>query len=204
MPFLYDNMVATVIAMTVVLILISIQMRASSSNLARSGRNQALNEAKTMAAWIEEDLESMGKNIKKSETIFPALSRQASDHSPTGAVLQDLAFQYRATKSGPDTTVSYRVTDAFTKTVQGEDRTLYQLNRETDGSPTGGSGATLGYFDVHFLGPTAGRITSPNANRDKIEAVRAHFSVISPFQSDETTLHEVHRMVVVPYTPAQN
>lgn len=204
MAFIYDNLVASLIATTVVLILISVQMRTTNANIAQVGRSGALGGAESFATWIEEDLEAMGQNISESDTVFSDPVRQSEDASPTGAVLKDLTFHYRRSIGGADTTVTYDLAEADTQMVGDEERVLYQLNRSKNGSDAGGSPVRLGYFDVRFVGPTAGEITNPTANRSKIEALRAHFSVVSPIQNDETTLREVHRMVAVPYTPAHD
>jgi hypothetical protein len=202
MAFLYDNLVATLIATTVVLVLISVQMRATSANVAQVGKSAALGGAETFATWVEQDLEAMGRHISVSETVFSSPARQPNGNSPTGEVLEGLTFYYQKTKGGPKTSVTYDLVETDTQTVEGEKRVLYQLSRSKDGIETGGSPVTLGYFDVRFLNRTAGEVTNPTANRSKIEAIRAHFSVVSPIQNDETKLEEVHRMVVVPYNPA--
>lgn len=202
MAFLYDNLVATLIATTVVLVLISVQMRATSANVAQVGRSGALGGAESFATWVEQDLEAMGRHVSVSGTVFSSPVRQANGNSPTGEVLEGLTFYYRTDESSPKTTITYEVTEVDTQTIGSEKRTLYQLSRSKSGTDAGGSPVTLGYFDVRFLNRTAGEVTNPAANRSKIEALRAHFSVVSPIQNDETKLQEVHRMVVVPYTPA--
>jgi len=204
MAFLYDNLVATLIATTVVLVLISVQMRATSANVAQVGRNGALGGAESFATWVEQDLEAMGRHISVSETVFSSPVRQSDSHSPTGEVLEGLTFYYRPDEGASKTTITYEIAEVDTQTVGGEKRTLYQLSRKKDGSTAGGSPVRLGYFDIRFLGRTAGVVTNPTANRSKIESIRAHFSIVSPIQNDETKLQEVHRMVVVPYTPAHD
>ena len=204
MAFLYDNLVATLIATTVVLVLISVQMRATSANVAQVGRSGALGGAESFATWVEQDLEAMGRHISVSETVFSSPVRQSDSHSPTGEALESLTFYYRTDEGSPKTTIPYEVTEVDTQTIGSEKRTLYQLSRSKNGTDVGGSPVRLGYFDVRCLDRTAGVVTNPAANRSKIEALRAHFSVVSPTQNDETKLQEVHRMVVVPYTPAHD
>jgi hypothetical protein len=196
-PFVYDNLIATVVGATVLLILASIQMRATKTSVAQSARSMALKEAETFATWMEQDLEAMGRNLEDDETVFTVHDRTPDEDSPTGYTLfddedegqSDLTFSYR------ETTVEYDVVKEE-KEIDGKTRTLYQLNR----IPDGGSSSILGYFDIRFINGDAQKTT----NKDKIRAIRVHFSVVSPFQNDETAIHEVHRMVVVPYTPALN
>lgn len=195
MPFVYDNLIATVVGTTVLLILMSIQMRATRTSVAQSGRSMALKQTETLATWLEQDLEAMGRNLDDSETVFTVSERTSNENSPTGSTLieeEALTFNYR--DGGGDTTIKYAVVEADEQTVSGETRRLYELIR----SPNGGSSATLGYFDIRFIDENAQTTT----NEDEIRGIRVRFSVVSPFQNYETTLQEVHRMVVVPYTPA--
>lgn len=202
MIFIYDNLTASILAATVVLILTSVQMRTTELRANQSFRNSALKQAKTFATWIEEDLESMGRHVDDGETVFAVEDRISNAQSPTDSTLKGLTFYYRNAEGGSKTTLDYEISATNTLSVDGTKRTLYELTRQKGGIKSGGSPATLGYFDLHFIGPTAERVSSPAANREKIEALRVHFSVVPSVQNDETTLHEIHRMVVVPYTPA--
>lgn len=206
MQFLYDNLIATVVSMTVLLVLVSIQMRATRTSVSQTARHAAVSEAKTLAEWLEEDVEAMGRNLEDGEVVFedPTSSptKYTNDDSPTGSTLAELTYYYRENEGGSKTTVRYSVTEADTQSVNGEDRTLYELERTTDGSVDGGSPASLGYFDVEFIGRNAGTVTDPVNNQDEIRSVRVLFSVVVPFQGDEGAFQEFHRMIVVPYIPA--
>lgn len=200
MQFLYDNLIATVIGMTVLLILIAIQLRATRANVAQTSRSIAFKHAETMATWLEEDLSQMGRNMDNKP--FELLTtREENEDSPTGDILQpddaaDFEFEYKD-GVGNQSTITY--------TMRSTDNSHYELERSRSnggGSPTdaGGSPTELGYFDLEFIDENA----NPGANLDQIQAIRVHFSVVTPFQNDETTLQEIHRMVVVPYAPNQD
>ena len=192
MPFLYDNLTATVTGLTVILILASLQLRMTRSSVTQSGRKVALNQAETFATWLEDDLGRMGRNRGDGE-VFSVDSRFDQEASPTEKVLQDFTF-YFEDENGTETAVEYRVDERNT-----EERTLYQLTRN------GGDGqaSRLGYFDIRFLDQDAGVISKPESNEGRIQSVRVQFSVVAPFQNEQTDVGEVHRMVVIPYTPAQ-
>lgn len=203
MPFVYDNLIASVIGATVFLILISIQMRSTNANVAQTSRTVALKQAQTLATWLEEDLGQMGRNM--DSTPFMPPERTDEEASPTGETGEtfdpekDSAFEFEyKDENGNTTTVQYSVRESPESPVDvdGGPRTLYELER----NGSGGSAATLGYFDIRFLNDNAGVTTDPDA----IQSIRVHFSVVAPFRNDETTLHEVHRMIVVPYAPAQD
>jgi len=146
----------------------------------------------------------MGRHMAASDTVFGGIGRTSDDASPTDSVLTGLSFQYKDSAGGAVRTVEYAVTTAETATVDGDERTLYELSRTKDGAGAGRTPGMLGYIDVQFLDRTAAAVSHPVANADQIEALRVHFSVVLPHRNDKTRLKEVHRMVAFPYTPAHN
>lgn len=204
MQFIYDNLTASVISGTVLLILFTVQMRATSSSIAQTGRNFALNRAQTFATWLEQDLQRVGRNRSNDEEIFSGLNRVNAEESrsPTGKTLSTeggsaFTFYFGSGK----TAVTYDVS-ARQKTIAGEQRTVYQLTR----SPDGRSPSNLGYIDIQFIDENAKVIDNPETawknSPSRFQAIRVHFSIIPPFQNEESALKEVHRMVVVPFTPS--
>lgn len=204
MAFLYDNLTAVVVATTVLLVLASLQLRVTKLSTAASSHDAALTQSEQIATWMEEDLEAMGRHMAASDTVFGGITKAANDASPTDSVLTGLSFQYKDSAGGTTQTVEYDVSAAGTETVGGQQRSLYELSRTNDGASDGKTPGMLGYIDVQFLDRMAASVSNPVANEDKIEALRVHFSVILPYRNDKTSLTEVHRMVSVPYTPAQD
>jgi hypothetical protein len=202
MAFLYDNLTAVVVATTVLLILAALQLRASKLSTAASSQDAALTQSEEIATWMEEDLEAMGRHMAPSDTVFGGIVRTNDDGSPTDSVLTSLSFQYKDSAGGALRTVEYDVSAVETTTVEGEERTLYELSRTKDGAGAGQTPGMLGYIDIQFLDRTAAVIPKPVANDDNIEALRVHFSVVLPHRNDKTSLTEIHRMVAFPYTPA--
>lgn len=198
MPFIYDNLTATVIGTTAFLILISIQMRSTNTAVVQTGRSVALNQSETMATWLENDLESMGRNMDSDETIYENVERESSNASPTDSMMTGLTYYYESESNTP-TKIEYDVGSKETRTIAGEKRTVYRLSREQNDGADGGTSVSLGYFDIQFVDEYAEQTTVEN----DIQAIRVRFSVVPPFQNDRSTLNEVHRMVVVPYTPAR-
>lgn len=194
MQFLYDNLIATVMGMTVLLILVVIQMRATRANVAQTSRAVAFNQAETLATWLEEDLGQMGRNMDSKPFTFSDRSDESG--SPTEETLTDFEFDYKD-EDGNLSTIQYTV-----RYADGESPP-YELER-SDGSGGGGSVGALGYFDLQFINKRAQTPPNTHPDIDKIQAVRVRFSVVLPFQNDETTLNEIHRMIVVPYPPTQN
>lgn len=200
MQFLYDNLTATIVGMTVLLILITIQIRATSANVQQTSRAIAFGQAETLATWLEEDLSQMGRNFDGQPFTFPDRSEESG--SPTGSTLDannhdskaDFEFKYKD-EDGGESTIEYRLRYADGKNPP------YELDRSDGGSGgEGGRAGPLGYFDLQFIDENA----SPTTSIDQIQAIRVRFSVVAPFRNDDTMLREIHRMVVVPYAPAQD
>lgn len=202
MAFLYDNLVAALVGTTVLLILMAIQMRATGEQVAQTARNAALSQTQSLATWLEEDLEAMGRNREAGEMVFTGIERTDNTASPTGEVLTDLTFRYE-NESGDSTTITYEIQNPETQTIAGEERPIYTLERRMDGGASDGTSASLGYLDLQFIDRNATPVSDPTDNRGEIQALRVHFSVVPSYSSDRTILDEIHRMVVVPYTPAQ-
>ena len=198
MGFLTDNLIASLVSGTVILILFTIQMRATNTSVSESARNQALSQAETFATWLEEDLEAAGRNRDDSEPVFSYDGWYDNSQSPTDSTLEGLTFYYRDVEGGATTTINYEIEDR-TRTVAGTTRTVYRLTRQENGSEDGQSPSSLGYFDLRFVGKN-GR---PTTTRDSIRGIRVQYSVLTPFRTEQSTLTEAHRMVVVPYAPAQ-
>ncbi|WP_263786336.1 hypothetical protein [Salinibacter grassmerensis] len=202
MAFLYDNLTAVVVGTTVLLILASLQLRAMELSTAASGQEAALTQSEEIATWMEEDLESMGRHITTADTVFGGVSRTDDNASPTDSVLTNLSFRYKSSTGGAIQTVQYDVSVVETDTVEGKERTLYQLSRTKGGTSAGRTPGMLGYIDIQFLDQTAKAISAPHANAGQIKALRVHFSVILPYRNSSSGVKEVHRMVAFPYTPA--
>lgn len=207
MAFIYDNLIATVIAMTVLLILASIQMDATSRSVANSSRNMAITQAETFGTWMEDELSKVGRNLDEGTSSISTLETEQNDQSPAGIVTTEFVFRYATFEEGSRTVneVSYRLCDTGTdRTVHTRtglvSKDLYQLRREGNcsgaGSSEGASPAALGYFHVQRLKANL----QPASTPDETQLLRVKYSVIAPFQGEGTVLQEVHRSVVAPFT----
>jgi len=208
MAFIYDNLVATVISMTVLLILASIQMDATSMNASNNSRNVAITQAETFGAWMEEELSRVGRNLDEGTSPISALETEEMERSPSGSVTTEFTFRYATFDDEGTRTVqevTYRLcdTDRDREVHTGDgiiSRDLFQLRRQGDcsgsASSEGESPSTLGYFHVQRL-----RASLKSANtQEQTELLRVKYSIIAPFQGEDTVLREVHRSVVVPFT----
>lgn len=219
MAFIYDNLIATVVSLTVLLILASIQMSATSMSVSNSSRNVAITQAETFGTWVEEELSRVGRNLEDVDeasvlTVDPA---ETNEQSPEGVNTPKFTFQYATFEGGSPTTheVAYMLcpTDEDREVYTRDGvvtKSLFQLRRQKDpeegkgpdefcdesGSADGVSPPALGYFYVQRLTESLDT-TSSNG---KAELLRVKYSVIAPFQGENTVLQEVHRSVVSPFT----
>lgn len=209
MIFIYDNLIATVIAMTVVMILAAIQMDATGMRISDTSRNAAVTQAETFGVWVEEEMNKVGRNLDDDTEPIVTLSSTDEDQSPTGQNTTEFSFQYATFEEGTRNlnTVTYTLTD----TEEDRDvhvgnetvtKDLYRLERNLGG--TAGSEdvspPALGYFHVQRLKENLEPASTPS----EIQFLRVKYSVVAPYQNEDTVLQEVHRTVVVPYTLAEN
>lgn len=192
MWFLYDNITAVVIAMTVFLILMSIQMRATRNSTAQTARYAASVQATNVESWLEQDLEGLGRNMGADEWPFVVPNKIHSEQSPTDSITTEFKFYYETTAGDLDST-TYRVNDdnVGEQTVGDTTKTIYELTRSGDD----GKATSLTYFDIELLNEDADTLLSPSIP-DTVQSFRIRFGVASPFQNEDTMLPEIHRSVV--------
>lgn len=190
MPFIYDNLVATLISMTVLLILISIQTQATQTNTARTSRNIANTQAQNLATWLEEDLSRIGQNMSLDETSYDEPTKVDGSQWHT-----EFSFSYVDT-TGIQKNVQYDLEKTGeTEMIDGVEKDLFELKRTPDGSRA----ASLEYFRIDLLNGDGNSASTP----DEVEFVRARFSVIAPFQGEDTFPRRVRRSIAVPYRPGE-
>lgn len=185
MPFIYDNLIATLISTTVFLILISIQMRATQINTARTSRNIANTQAQNLATWLEEDLSRIGQNMSPDETPYDEPTKLDGSQWHT-----EFSFDY-VDASGTQNVQYDLEKTGETRVIDGEEKDLFELKR----APGGASASNLEYFRIDLLNEDGNPASTPG----DVEFVRARFSVIAPFQTEETFPKRVRRSIAVPY-----
>ncbi|PSQ72000.1 MAG: hypothetical protein BRD31_02090 [Bacteroidetes bacterium QH_2_64_26] len=207
MQFLFDNLTATVIAMTVLLILASMQMRATRQQVAQTSQNIVQRQAGQLTTWLEEDLGRIGKNMSDDEVAFEKLE----DSDQQKWITEEFVFEHEET-DGTVVRVRYLVESTgssreidmggTTKSVE-----LYQLTREkkvvgeTNWQVKGGSIPALEYFDVDLLDRNAEPVSDPFSNPDDVRSVRVRFSLVAPYQNEELAVPASRTNVVIARYP---
>lgn len=201
MHFIYDNLTATIIASTVTLILINMQIQASKKNISKTSRYVVKQQAQTFASWMEKDLARIGQNMNpEDETPI-----EEPQYTTIGdGVRHTTKFTFYRNKidddnGGEDDNLTRVTTRYRVKKVEDEPRNQYQLIRQTKTQGGGGwsdddgrSSPTLGYFQLDLLDRNAQRVTSPVSNFGDVEMIRVRFSAYPPFQNEETVLSNTH------------
>jgi len=196
MHFIYDNLTATIIASTVTLLLINIQIQASKKNISKTSRHVVKQQAQSFASWMEKDLARMGQNMNYEDQV-PMKNPQYTTIGD--GVRHTTKFTFHRIKFDDDNNKIHVTTRYRVKKVDDEPRNQYQLIRQTKTENEGGwsdddgqSSPTLGYFQLDFLDRNAQRVTSPSSNFEDVEMIRVRFSSYPPFQNDETVLPFTH------------
>ena len=214
MPLIFDNLISTVVAMTVVLILASVQLRATKQNIAGTSHYVTKQHTKQLSSWLQEDLGKIGKNMS-GESVPVDTMVVANDDSTAKWLTKELVFERDSIGTGGNRVrvkVRYDVQKTGTRTIGGEERDVFQLTRErkVGSDPWGSAGrgaATLEYFDVDMLNKNADLVEDPvkklQSNPDTVRSVRIRFSVVPPFQNDQLPVSASRtNTVVAQYLPA--
>ena len=198
MEFIYDNMVASIIAATVTLMLITIQLRATQKNVARASRNAVKEEAQTFATWLEKDLEQIGANVDPDEAAFNF--KGTNPHHPDSVTKNFVFYRDSVTTAGDSVRIRtrYRVRKEDTSVVEGDTTKLYQLTRKKKvgsgswSSVKGLSTPTLEYFKIDMLDENAKRVLTPETTPEDVHSIRVRFSAVAPYRNQSTILPVTH------------
>ncbi len=214
MALIYDNFVSVLVAMTVTLILASVQLRATQHQTAGVARHAMTQRGTQLSSWLQEDLAQIGKNRQGSGVPIDTIVAPTDD-STAQWVTERFVFERDSISPGGNAVpirVRYDVQSAGTQTVDGEVTEVYQLTRDrkVGAGPwesTGGSADALEYFDVDLLNKNATPIEDPlthlHSHADTVRSVRVRFSVLTPFQEDQASILTSRASTVVArYRPA--
>ena len=213
MTLIYDNLISTVIAMTVILVLASMQLRATEQQVATTAHYVMKQRTTQLSSWLQEDLGKIGKNVKGDSVSVDTLIVPNDDSTAAWQTKRFVFERDSVETDGNRVTIKVRY-DIKTETqmVGGEERDVFQLTRErkvgsNSWESAGGSAATLEYFDVDLLNKDAVRVENPEqhleAVPDTVRSVRVRFSVLSPFQNTQLPVPASRtNTVVAQYLPA--
>lgn len=191
MAFLFDNLAATIVGATIMLILFTVQKRAVEVNVERTAVYAAKKRALSMGKWMQLDLANLGAGLNGNESGI--VSNESDGDNTT-----EFVYRYRNT-AGDEVHVSYALEEVDSVAYDDATMTLYRLRRyEQVGSgppqERGGSTPTLTQFHIEQLDET-GDVTGAIS---QTRFLRVRFSVSVPFHSDRQYLRETHWGAVLP------
>lgn len=212
MPLIFDNLTASVVAATVVLILSSIQMRATRQRVAQTSQQIVQQRSRVATEWLEEDLERIGQNMTSDQDALeePEPYYDDPDDDSEEWLTKEFVFRRDSVATGGNIwriEVRYQVKSQGTMSVEGEETPIYRLVRKwrqkkLDGGSwsdwvQSGRIESLEYFDVDPLDRNAQVVSTLS----QVQSVRVRFSVVAPFQSEEMTFPASRTNVVVARYP---
>ena len=214
MPLIFDNLTASVIAATVVLILSSIQMRATQQRVAQTSQRIVQQRSRVATEWLEEDLERIGQNMTSGQDALeePEPYHDDPENDSEEWLTEKFVFRRDSVATGEGIwriEIRYQVKSQGTMSVEGEETPIYRLVRkrrqkELDGGSwsesdwvQNGRIESLEYFDVDLLDRNAQATTTLS----QVQSVRIRFSVVAPFQNEEMAFPASRTNVVVARYP---
>lgn len=213
MIFLYDNLTATVIGATVLLVILVSMQRLTEVQIERTATYTVKKQANEFATWMEEDLLKMRMHVP--EDVHPVPFSDPT-YDSEGLLTTDFVFRQDSTDYTVDPPVQreihvrYRAEEVGQRTLSGETVSVYQLSRLTcDGtsgpcdlaneshwSQDGASSDLLSYFRVDMLDRDAQPIANPSSteanNPGTVRNSRIRFAMVTPFETQRQTLREVY------------
>jgi hypothetical protein len=201
MQLIFDHMIATLIGVTVIMALLSTQLRVQQAGVEQVSAHSAKTKALSLGQWLEDDITSLGANFGRNLMRFelPVYDEHGnttewsfySDSIGDGGAITRHATRYRLAR-----------VDSILQDDQW--RALYQMYRETastsviNGVPgnisdatwaeDGRTVATLSRFHIGLV-ERGGQTTTDIPLADFI---RVQFSMVPEFDRQNGYLHELY------------
>ena len=212
MPFVFDNLTATVIASAVLLVLANIQLRTERQEVAQTAQQVAQSRAQEATDWLEEDLGRIGQNMVSGQSAAdkPEPYSRSSESSTKKWLTKEFSFRRDSITAGTARwriETRYRTYKQRTVLIEGKSSPVYGLTRERRKRQVGNGGwsdwkkggeiNSLEYFDVDLLNQNS----RPTKVLGEAESVRIRFSVVAPFQNEEMAFPASRSNVVMASYP---
>ena len=201
MILLFDNIGASIIGATVMLMLLSLNLRMVDINMESTSTYMVKNQANDLATWMEEDLLKLGDNIDRTLEV-PFLNPTDS-----GGVTTQFTFYRDSIDTTVDPQDTIRIATRFTlnqtgvRLVNDDTIEVYRIVRDQQWNGgawfhTGSSSPMLSFMQIDVLDGDANALADPvNAatiNPDSVQNTRISFSMVTPFETDRTLLRQVY------------
>lgn len=212
MPFVFDNLTATVIASVVLLVLANIQLRTERQEVAQTAQQVAQSRAQEATDWLEEDLGRIGQNMVSGQSTAdrPEPYHGSPESDTEKWLTKEFSFRRDSISAGGNRwriETRYRIQEQKTVSIDGKPSPVYGLVRERRKRQVGNGGwsewkkrgeiNSLEYFDIDLLDQNS----QPTKALGEAESVRIRFSVVAPFQNEEMAFPASRSNVVMASYP---
>jgi len=210
MQLIFDHIIATVISVTVLMALLSTQLRVQQTGIEQVSAHAAKTKALSLGTWLEDDITSLGANFGNNLMRFETPTQNAD------GVTTEWVFYSDSLGSGGVVTrhlTRYRVTAVDTLEQEGQLRPLYRLDRQTASTPVllnipvpitesawkqdGRSVATLSQFRIAMVE----RFGNETSNAEQADYIRVEFSMVPEFERHRGYLQELYWSTLLKVRP---
>jgi hypothetical protein len=201
MQLIFDHIIATFIAVTIIMALVSTQLRVQQGGIEQVSAHSAKTKALSLGSWLEDDITSLGANFGRNLMRFEVPATDQAGNTTEWVFYSDSLQDNGSTMRH---LTRYRLEEVGAVVQDGEERPLYQLHRETaqsavtDGemqgvstgswSSDGRSVATLSRFRIGLVS----RSGDPTSDVEQTDFIRVEFSMVPEFELDRGYLHELY------------
>lgn len=190
MNALLDNLTATIVAMSVLAMLVAMQYRAQEASIERTIAYTAKKQTIEFGKWLQDDIANVGAGVSFGTVSVQELATNNSGNTSR--------FRFRRKMNAADPNplvVSYDLVETDTITVDGSAVHLFKLERRVGGVLEGSSPSTVTQFRIDMLDENGILTAAPSEARQ----VRVRFSTAMPYSGDRHTyLREAHWGTTVP------
>lgn len=135
MHFIFDNLVAMMVGLVVILILLGLTTDWSTESMDRTRQHMSRESQRALAEMFERDILNVGANVPVGNPMI--VENSASN----------FAFYSAINGSGVAKLIEYKLVPV----VQPDSTTLYKIERWVDGDYSGGSSVYFRWFEVKLL-----------------------------------------------------
>ncbi len=192
MFFIYDNIAATLVAFSVMLVLLVMQQRMRDASIERVGVYAAKTQSIEFGDWLQQDLANIGLGVSAGTPVTGL-----TDHATIPGMTQSFSYLKKIAVSDPSpSTITYQLNPVFepdgvTPKIIDIDTLavpLFEVRRLVNGVEEGKSPPYLTYFRVELLDDTGVDVGGVLPLADQ---VRVTFSMGVPLV-ERTYLRETH------------
>ncbi len=200
MWILWDNLTASIIVATVILLLLVARQRMVEVNIEQTSSLIIRTSVDSFTTWLEEDLSTMGVFVSKESGQTPV--EEWVENSYTAYENGDtimVKYVERLVFNGAGNKIKYQLEDSTRREVNGKSLVTFTFNRyeTTTGvfgaHPNGSVNVPISDFSVDFLDRSGAIVPNPAGAADSlINTTRVRFAVVTPFDVSRNTIRELY------------